>query len=109
MGGHRKPDLGLCPGLSQQAWLASSLAQGKPSSLTGLAFRPRQRGAFSLASLFCCPRALLSAWQKLIPLCCWEALSWPTELGLACKVLAYLALASTPSVSGSGFPSLGFT
>lgn len=70
-----KPGLGPCPGLSRLAWLASSLALGKPSFPAGLAFKARQRGAFSLASLFCCPRALLSAWQKLIPLCSWEALS----------------------------------
>lgn len=67
-----EPSLGPCPGLSRQAWLASSLALGKPSFPAGLVFKPRQRGAFSLASLFCCPRALLSAWQKLIPLCSWE-------------------------------------
>lgn len=69
------PSLGPCPGQSRQAWLASSLALGKPSFPAGLAFKPRQRGAFSLASLFCRPRALLSAWQKLIPLCSWEPFS----------------------------------
>lgn len=72
---------------AEQAGLAGpSLALGKPAFPAGLAFKPRQRGAFSLASLFCCPRALLSAWQKLIPLCSWEALSGVCRARLASEV-----------------------
>lgn len=62
--------------LAEQASLASSsLALGKPSSLAGLAFKPRQRGAFSLSlCLFVLlPQRLLCAQQKLIRLCSWEA------------------------------------
>lgn len=48
--------LGPLPWAEQAGLASSSLALGKPSSLASLAFKPRQRGAFSLASLFCCPR-----------------------------------------------------
>lgn len=41
---------GPCPGLSRQAWLASSLALGKPSFLAGLAFKP-DKGGLSLSPL----------------------------------------------------------
>ena len=85
---------GPSPGLSRQAWLAVSRVLGKPSFPAGLAFKLRQKGAFSLASLFCCPRALLSAWQKLIPLCSWETLSGSAE---ACLRGAAFLLALAPA------------
>lgn len=51
---------------TEQAGLVGFIPGSGKAFLPGLAFKPRQRGSFSLASLFCCPRALLSAWQKLI-------------------------------------------
>ena len=93
-GGHRKKgNLGPRP---EQAGLAGHIPGPGKAFLPGWpAFKPRQRGAFSLASLFCCPRALLSAWQKLIPLCSWETLS--RSAGACLRGAAFL-LALAPAL-----------
>lgn len=81
--GRRCARLGLLPWTGQTGLVGFIPGSGKAFLPGWPGIHTRQRGAFSPAALFCCPRALLSAWQKLIPLQlgrCLQGLPGPASL-----------------------------